>query len=160
MTLSLFLCAVIGIEWWAIGQEMITTLKIFEIFGMFDSEANSIFLIILRKTEKGILRAWTLILSEKFTWLYNFIILTISSVFFNCTCRYLMLASVVGFFSLPFFHRLTPILHDTPMTTIIAIGAVILIMSSALPVLSRTLGNWLITCMFSWKVTTYFVAWA
>ena len=52
-----------------------------------------------------------------------------------------MLASIVGFYSLPFFRRLKPEIHDTPMTKIIGNCAVILIMSSALPVLSRTLGR-------------------
>ena len=52
-----------------------------------------------------------------------------------------MLASIVGFYSLPFFRRLKPEIHDTPMTKIIGNCAVILIMSSALPVLSRTLGT-------------------
>jgi len=53
---------------------------------------------------------------------------------------YFMLASVVGFFSLPLSHQLKPRPKDTPMTEIIGGCAAILVMSSALPVLSRTLG--------------------
>ncbi|XP_074652399.1 limb region 1 protein homolog isoform X2 [Tubulanus polymorphus] len=51
---------------------------------------------------------------------------------------YLMLASVVGLFSFSKYFR--PTLNDTPMTMIIGDCIVILILSSALPVLSRTLG--------------------
>ncbi|XP_022106566.1 protein LMBR1L-like isoform X2 [Acanthaster planci] len=53
---------------------------------------------------------------------------------------YLMLASVVGFYTVPFFRSLVPRVKDTPMTKVIANCLVILILSSALPLLSRTLG--------------------
>jgi hypothetical protein len=53
---------------------------------------------------------------------------------------YFMSASIVGFYSLPYFHRAMPLIQDTPMTKIIANCMVMLVMSSALPVLSRTLG--------------------
>lgn len=53
---------------------------------------------------------------------------------------YLLIASVVGFYGAPFFRSLIPVPHDTPMTKIIMNSLVLLIMSSALPVLSRTLG--------------------
>ncbi|XP_031551768.1 limb region 1 protein homolog [Actinia tenebrosa] len=53
---------------------------------------------------------------------------------------YLMLASLVGLYSVPLFARLTPSPRDTPMTKVIANCIVLLILSSALPVLSRTLG--------------------
>lgn len=53
---------------------------------------------------------------------------------------YLMLACVVGFYSLPGFRRLKPRLHDTSMTQTIGNCVVLLILSSALPVLSRILG--------------------
>ena len=43
-------------------------------------------------------------------------------------------------------------LHDTPMTKIIGVCVVILVMSSALPVLSRTLGNALCYITYNWKV--------
>ncbi len=59
-----------------------------------------------------------------------------------------MLASIVGFYSLPLFRRLKPELHDTPMTKIIGNVAVILILSSALPVLARTLGE--CACVTHW----------
>ncbi|KAK3591220.1 hypothetical protein CHS0354_003851 [Potamilus streckersoni] len=53
---------------------------------------------------------------------------------------YLMSASVVGFYSLPFFCQIRPKEHDTSMLKIIGNCVVLLILSSALPVLSRTLG--------------------
>ncbi|XP_046573345.1 limb region 1 protein homolog [Haliotis rubra] len=53
---------------------------------------------------------------------------------------YLMSASVVGFYSLPFFCRLQPKVKDTPMVKVIANCIVLLVLSSALPILSKTLG--------------------
>ncbi|XP_013413877.2 limb region 1 protein homolog [Lingula anatina] len=53
---------------------------------------------------------------------------------------YFMLASVVGFYSLRFFRRLQPKPSDTTLTQIIGNCVVILVLSSALPVLSRILG--------------------
>uniref|UniRef100_A0A3P8UL77 Limb development membrane protein 1 n=1 Tax=Cynoglossus semilaevis TaxID=244447 RepID=A0A3P8UL77_CYNSE len=53
---------------------------------------------------------------------------------------YLMVSSVVGFYSLPVFEGLTPKKDDTTMTTIIGCCVSILVLSSALPVMSRTLG--------------------
>jgi hypothetical protein len=53
---------------------------------------------------------------------------------------YLMLTSLVGLYSLPFFHHLKPRRNDTTMTRIIGNCVVILTLSSALPVLSRILG--------------------
>ncbi|XP_048040743.1 limb region 1 protein homolog [Megalobrama amblycephala] len=53
---------------------------------------------------------------------------------------YLMVSSVVGFYSLRIFQELTPIKDDTTMTTIIGCCVSILVLSSALPVMSRTLG--------------------
>ncbi|XP_035657916.1 protein LMBR1L-like isoform X2 [Branchiostoma floridae] len=53
---------------------------------------------------------------------------------------YLMVASVVGFYSVPLFSRIRPTKANTPMTMVIANCLVLLIMSSALPVLSRTIG--------------------
>uniref|UniRef100_A0AAY4CAC9 Limb region 1 protein n=1 Tax=Denticeps clupeoides TaxID=299321 RepID=A0AAY4CAC9_9TELE len=53
---------------------------------------------------------------------------------------YLMVSSVVGFFSLRVFEGLTPRKDDTTMTTIIGCCVSILVLSSALPVMSRTLG--------------------
>ena len=69
--------------------------------------------------------------------------------YLNLCVSYFMSASVVGFYSLPFFHRLKPSLHDTPMTKIIGNCGTLLIMSSALPVLSRTLGTYSIACHMS-----------
>ncbi|XP_043365581.1 limb region 1 protein homolog isoform X5 [Dermochelys coriacea] len=53
---------------------------------------------------------------------------------------YLMVSSVVGFYSLRFFGNFTPRKDDTTMTKIIGNCVSILVLSSALPVMSRTLG--------------------
>ncbi|XP_047231074.1 limb region 1 homolog-like protein [Girardinichthys multiradiatus] len=53
---------------------------------------------------------------------------------------YLMLSSVVGFYSSPLFCGLLPRVKDTNLTQIIANCVSLLILSSALPVFSRTLG--------------------
>ncbi|XP_041371969.1 limb region 1 protein homolog [Gigantopelta aegis] len=53
---------------------------------------------------------------------------------------YLMSASVVGFYSLPLFCKLHPRVHDTSLVSIIGNCVVILVLSSALPILSKTLG--------------------
>lgn len=53
---------------------------------------------------------------------------------------YLMVSSVVGFYSLWFFGGFTPRKDDTTMTKIIGNCVSILVLSSALPVMSRTLG--------------------
>ncbi|XP_054045547.1 limb region 1 protein homolog isoform X6 [Rissa tridactyla] len=53
---------------------------------------------------------------------------------------YLMVSSVVGFYSLRFFENFTPRKDDTTMTKIIGNCVSILVLSSALPVMSRTLG--------------------
>lgn len=56
--------------------------------------------------------------------------------------RYLWLASVVGFYSLPGFCRLRPQPRSASLTQVIGNCAVLLLLSSALPVISRTLGGW------------------
>ncbi|XP_041097815.1 limb region 1 homolog-like protein isoform X1 [Polyodon spathula] len=53
---------------------------------------------------------------------------------------YLMVASVVGFYSSPLFIKLLPKKQDTAMTKIIGNCVSLLVLSSALPVFSRTLG--------------------
>ncbi|XP_035110161.1 limb region 1 protein homolog isoform X12 [Callithrix jacchus] len=53
---------------------------------------------------------------------------------------YLMVSSVVGFYSLRFFGNFTPKKDDTTMTKIIGNCVSLLVLSSALPVMSRTLG--------------------
>ncbi|XP_041436813.1 protein LMBR1L isoform X1 [Xenopus laevis] len=53
---------------------------------------------------------------------------------------YLMASSVVGFYSSPLFIQLLPQKQNTPMTKIIGNCVSLLILSSALPVFSRTLG--------------------
>ncbi|XP_076022684.1 limb region 1 homolog-like protein [Genypterus blacodes] len=53
---------------------------------------------------------------------------------------YLMVSSVVGFYSSPLFASLLPRAQDTNLTQIIANCVSLLILSSALPVFSRTLG--------------------
>ncbi|CAH3171371.1 unnamed protein product [Porites evermanni] len=53
---------------------------------------------------------------------------------------YLMIASLVGLYSVPYFKRMRPVVRETTTTKVIANCIVLLILSSALPVLSRTLG--------------------
>uniref|UniRef100_A0AAY4D0R6 Protein LMBR1L n=1 Tax=Denticeps clupeoides TaxID=299321 RepID=A0AAY4D0R6_9TELE len=53
---------------------------------------------------------------------------------------YLMVSSVVGFYSSPLFVKLLPIAQDTTLTQIIGNCVSLLVLSSALPVFSRTLG--------------------
>nr|XP_033787500.1 limb region 1 protein homolog isoform X1 [Geotrypetes seraphini] len=53
---------------------------------------------------------------------------------------YLMVSSVVGFYSLCFFRTFIPKKDDTTMTKVIGNCVSILVLSSALPVMSRTLG--------------------
>ncbi|XP_070536228.1 protein LMBR1L-like [Ptychodera flava] len=53
---------------------------------------------------------------------------------------YVMSASLVGFYSVPWFRGLSPKHKDTAMTKIIANSTVLLILSSALPLLSRSIG--------------------
>ncbi|XP_069509934.1 protein LMBR1L [Ambystoma mexicanum] len=53
---------------------------------------------------------------------------------------YLMVSSFVGFYSSPLFRKLLPQRHDTTMTKIIGNCVSLLVLSSALPVFSRTLG--------------------
>lgn len=53
---------------------------------------------------------------------------------------YLMIASLVGLYSVPCFARLRPVVRETTTTKVIANCIVLLILSSALPALSRTLG--------------------
>ncbi|KRY60050.1 Limb region 1 -like protein [Trichinella britovi] len=53
---------------------------------------------------------------------------------------YLMLASLIGFYSLPVFCRLKPIRNGTSMTRLIFNCTSTLVLSSALPVLARVLG--------------------
>ncbi|XP_024906066.1 protein LMBR1L isoform X4 [Pteropus alecto] len=52
---------------------------------------------------------------------------------------YLMVSSVMGFYSSPLFRGLRPRWHDTAMTQIIGNCVCLLVLSSALPVFSRTL---------------------
>ncbi|XP_012684843.2 limb region 1 homolog-like protein [Clupea harengus] len=53
---------------------------------------------------------------------------------------YLMVSSVVGFYCSPLFSNLLPRARDTTLTQIIGNCACLLVLSSALPVFSRTLG--------------------
>ncbi|XP_041459263.1 protein LMBR1L-like [Lytechinus variegatus] len=57
-----------------------------------------------------------------------------------CLIFYLMLASMVGLYGISVFKTLVPKRRDTPMTKLIANCLVVLILSSALPVLSKMLG--------------------
>ncbi|KAK4320224.1 hypothetical protein Pmani_008915 [Petrolisthes manimaculis] len=53
---------------------------------------------------------------------------------------YLIAASLLGCYSLPLVARIRPRPHDTPMVHVIANCVVVLMLSSALPLLARTLG--------------------
>jgi hypothetical protein len=53
---------------------------------------------------------------------------------------YLWSASIVGLYSLPLISRLRPVMRDTPFTSIIGNCVLLLVLSSALPVLSRIVG--------------------
>ncbi|XP_076041415.1 LMBR1-like protein lilipod isoform X1 [Oratosquilla oratoria] len=53
---------------------------------------------------------------------------------------YLIAASILGFYSLPLFSTIRPRQRDTPMVHVISNCVVVLVLSSALPLLSRTLG--------------------
>ncbi|XP_037370571.1 protein LMBR1L isoform X2 [Talpa occidentalis] len=63
-----------------------------------------------------------------------------SGQFFPNHSSYLMVSSVVGFYSSPLFRGLRPRRQDTAMTQIIGNSVCLLVLSSALPVFSRTLG--------------------
>uniref|UniRef100_A0A8C1VKD4 Limb development membrane protein 1 n=1 Tax=Cyprinus carpio TaxID=7962 RepID=A0A8C1VKD4_CYPCA len=69
---------------------------------------------------------------------------------------YLLVSSVVGFYSLRVFQELTPRKDDTTMTTIIGCCVSILVLSSALPVMSRTLGKVLLTCICTYTAVQKF----
>lgn len=53
---------------------------------------------------------------------------------------YLWHTSLVGLYSLPFLQRIKPQIHNTSFTVVIINCALLLILSSALPVLARTIG--------------------
>ena len=67
--------------------------------------------------------------------------ISVAGIVLDVSFRYLMLSSLVGFYSIPFLRRLTPKVGDTAMTKVIGNCVTLLILSSALPVLSRTLGQ-------------------
>lgn len=56
---------------------------------------------------------------------------------------YLIAASLLGCYSLPLIAKIRPRPRDTPMVHVIANCVVVLILSSALPLLARTLGKWM-----------------
>lgn len=51
-----------------------------------------------------------------------------------------MVAAMIGVYSVPLLRRIRPELHKTSMTRVIANCTTVLVLSSALPVLARTLG--------------------
>lgn len=74
---------------------------------------------------------------------------------------YIQCASVVGMYSTPPLHYLLPSPHNTPLTRIIANCVMLLILTSALPLTSKTLGmcmshdfhvivTWLKTLMYNY----------
>jgi hypothetical protein len=84
---------------------------------------------------------------------------------------YIMVASVVGLYTMPIFRNLRPMQHKTSMTHIILNCAIILLLSSALPVLARTLGitsfdllgaygrlNWISNFSLVWSYNVLFAA--
>ena len=54
---------------------------------------------------------------------------------------YLIVTSIVGLYSLPVLRNLRPMRGETPMTHIISNCAVVLVLSSAMPLLARTVGE-------------------
>jgi len=54
---------------------------------------------------------------------------------------YLAATSAIGLYTLPGVKRVQPKLNSTPLTHLIANCALLLVLSSALPLLSRILGN-------------------
>lgn len=65
-----------------------------------------------------------------------------------------MASSVVGFYSLPLLRRLRPTRRDTPMTKVIGNCSILLILSSALPVLARALGTPALDRLFDLYILT------
>eukprot|EP00116_Pleurobrachia_bachei_P005100 sb/3465362/ len=57
-----------------------------------------------------------------------------------CLVGYILIASLVGFYTTQYFRSLIPRVHKTPVPTIIANCAVVLVLSCSLPLLSATLG--------------------
>lgn len=54
---------------------------------------------------------------------------------------YMLVASTVGLYSLPVVSRYRPHIKETPLTHIVGNCTLLLILSSALPLLSRILGK-------------------
>lgn len=71
-----------------------------------------------------------------------FITILLTEFFMNQSplFRYIMIAAMIGVYSVPLLRRIRPQLHKTSMTRVIANCTTILVLSSALPVLARTLG--------------------
>jgi hypothetical protein len=82
-----------------------------------------------------------------------------------------MVSAVVGVYSIPLLGRMRPIKQTTSMTCVIANCATILLLSSALPVVARTLGitgfdllgaygrlNWLSNFSLVWSYNILFAA--
>ena len=78
----------------------------------------------------------------------NAIIMLVCLLFCN-VFRYIMIASLVGIYSLPFVRRLRPERKRTSMTAIIINCSLVLILSSAFPVLANILGSFV-------KIRVYF----
>ncbi len=54
---------------------------------------------------------------------------------------YLVLASLVGLYTIPIVHRIRPVMGATSLTHLILNCALFLVLSSALPLLSKILGK-------------------
>lgn len=61
---------------------------------------------------------------------------------FSLSYRYTVVAFLVGFYSLPWIGRIKPRLHETSLPQIVANCALILLLSSALPLFVRVLGKY------------------
>ena len=60
--------------------------------------------------------------------------------------RYIMISSLVGIYSVPYVRLLRPKEKSTSMTAIIINCSVVLILSSAFPVLANILGMYFLKC--------------
>lgn len=56
---------------------------------------------------------------------------------------YLAVTSCAGLYTLPLLAKIRPTNHGTPLSLLIANAAILLVLSSALPLLSRILGTWI-----------------
>lgn len=58
-----------------------------------------------------------------------------------CLCSWFMASSLIGLYAVPLIRRLRPRRHQTNMTKIILNCTIVVVLSSALPVVTNTLGR-------------------